>query len=299
VNGTAYPYDYNGKENNEELGLNWHDYGSRNYDASLARFMTIDPKTIEFDFQSPYAYAVNNPIFFIDKDGEGPWPLPTGVGIGIAFKRIGRTFKYIANGDSPAKAYAKASADDIKEGTKQVLRYATPVEDVYGVASGKDFDGNNYNRAEAGTWAAASFIPFAKLGKLGKVAIKGFSKVDNLVKYSDEVADLVEATGKVDNGKEIVTALKAGSESLENGIKVADDVIGGLGDDAVEKLGKFGSQDGVKVGYQSANGKKGWRVDYDSKKGGHINWWNGKQKGAIILNAGQNQIDQIIKNGTF
>ena len=47
------------------------------------------------------------------------------------------------------------------------------------------------------------------------------------------------------------------------------------------------------------SGKKARRVDYDAKKGGHINWWNGKEKGAIILNAGQNQIDQIIKNGTF
>lgn len=56
---------------------------------------------------------------------------------------------------------------------------------------------------------------------------------------------------------------------------------------------------GVVTGYKSAKGNKGWRIDYDPKKGGHINWWNGKESGAIILNAGMEQIDQILKNRTF
>ena len=31
----AQKFGYNGKELNEELGLDWHDFGARNYDASL------------------------------------------------------------------------------------------------------------------------------------------------------------------------------------------------------------------------------------------------------------------------
>ena len=32
----------------------------------------MDPKTEEYSFQSPYTYAANNPILFIDENGENP-----------------------------------------------------------------------------------------------------------------------------------------------------------------------------------------------------------------------------------
>ncbi|MEM9820311.1 MAG: RHS repeat-associated core domain-containing protein [Bacteroidota bacterium] len=64
-------YQYNGKELNDELGLDWFDYGARYYDAAIGRFSSIDP-LVDAPLNigtSPYAYVWNNPLIFIDPDG--------------------------------------------------------------------------------------------------------------------------------------------------------------------------------------------------------------------------------------
>ncbi|AUP80095.1 DUF6443 domain-containing protein [Flavivirga eckloniae] len=66
---TNHPYKYNGKELNEELGLNWYDFGARNYDASLGRWMNLDPLAEKYYEWSPYNYVKNSPITLVDPDG--------------------------------------------------------------------------------------------------------------------------------------------------------------------------------------------------------------------------------------
>jgi len=77
-------YLYNNKELQTEFGLNWYDFNKRFYDAQLGRFHTIDPLAETYSFQSPYAYAANNPIRFIDWMGMGPGDPPKLALVGTA-----------------------------------------------------------------------------------------------------------------------------------------------------------------------------------------------------------------------
>jgi RHS repeat-associated protein len=71
-NEDRYHYGFNGQmKDNEWAGLgNYLDFGDRIYDSRSGRFFSIDPFMSKFPSQSAYIFAGNNPIKFIDKNGE-------------------------------------------------------------------------------------------------------------------------------------------------------------------------------------------------------------------------------------
>jgi len=69
-NSTPNDYKYNGKEEQNELDLDWLDYGWRMYDPTIARWSAVDGKSEKYISYSPYHYAANNPVRNYDIDGN-------------------------------------------------------------------------------------------------------------------------------------------------------------------------------------------------------------------------------------
>jgi RHS repeat-associated protein len=71
----GYRYGFNGKENDNEIKGegNQQDYGMRIYDPRIGRFLSMDPLAGKYPWYTPYQFAGNSPIGFIDRDGEEPW----------------------------------------------------------------------------------------------------------------------------------------------------------------------------------------------------------------------------------
>ena len=78
--GDTYKYKFDGKEFQVEFDTNTYDFGVRNGvypersrgNPALGRWMNMDPLAELMRRHSPYNYAFNNPVYFIDPDGRTP-----------------------------------------------------------------------------------------------------------------------------------------------------------------------------------------------------------------------------------
>jgi RHS repeat-associated protein len=188
-------YLYNGKEQQTDFGIHWYDYGARFYDPQLGRFHTLDPLSESYSYQSPFVYAANNPIRFID------W---MGMFAGDYYDQKGN---YLGtDGIDDQKNYVvtdKKEAKQIKKATKNSENYTASVDSKvelpgYGVRSDMgdavDRAGTNAFHEEGGVIAnmadGSKKVVDAKPGADADPSVDGYAEINVL-----DAADPSEVKG--------------------------------------------------------------------------------------------------------
>lgn len=70
--GDTQCFKFNGKELDRTNGLNWYDYGARNYDAAIVRWDGMDKLCEKYSPFTPYGYCLNRFLNYYDKIGNEP-----------------------------------------------------------------------------------------------------------------------------------------------------------------------------------------------------------------------------------
>ncbi|MFT7382018.1 MAG: RHS repeat-associated protein [Roseivirga sp.] len=67
-----YRYGFNGMEKDDEWKGegNSYDFGARMYDATIGRWLSLDPLSSVYPWVSDYSFVANNPLSYVDPDGE-------------------------------------------------------------------------------------------------------------------------------------------------------------------------------------------------------------------------------------
>ncbi len=254
--------------------MNWSDYGFRNYDAQIGRFVQIDPLADSYEGLTSYHYAANEPIGNVDIDGLGVGDvIKAGVQAGtygtsaeVIVSAVRKTASTVASntgsignallkglkfaGGALAQA-GRLAYDGAVSGARTFNTYLNPLASAYEFITGKSTESDftaDKSRAVSGVEAGISLIPGAK-GGLGllKAGEKAFVKA--LPKFAPKVEAAVAK-----EGSNLLS--KAELLRIENAATRINKPITVVGSRASGKAGAYSDWDYVIEGLNSRSWSK-------------------------------------------
>jgi RHS repeat-associated protein len=140
-----YRYGFNGKENDNEIkGVgNQQDYGFRIYDPRLGKFLSVDPLAPSYPYYSPYSFAGNKPIVFVDIDGleEGERAAKAGAALSKwTNEKIESTLKKAHLGPHEQKVVKANPFDAYRSRTADKIAYSVQQDAGFGFNEGESGD---------------------------------------------------------------------------------------------------------------------------------------------------------------
>ncbi len=156
-NSPNYRHGFNGMESDDEISGsgNSYDFGKRMYDPRLGRFLSVDPLYHEYAGVSPYSFATDNPIKYIDEEGLAPGD-PIGAGY-YAGSMNSRTIGFVTR-----HPYIAAQVGEVSPGSTNIstntVRFATRI----GLNENAAHEGSQVNAFRHTLWQASITTEFGE-----------------------------------------------------------------------------------------------------------------------------------------